>query len=251
MAKVIAMENTITTMIKSTPLLHLMHLASPALPVGAYAYSQGLETAVEERWVVDRKTAEEWVGQIMQHSLGRLDVPVLLRLFDAWRQQDGAAIFEWNQVVQAARESRELLFEDVQMGQALWRLLKELLGEVVQQAIQLEQKFQSEKNTAQNVFQPSFATAFALAATHWDIDKTEMAQAFVWSWLENQVASAIKLVPLGQTEAQHLLINLMPQVEQTVTLAAEIEDEKIGSGLPRLAMASMKHEVQYSRLFRS
>ena len=62
------------------PLLHLMQMVSPALPVGAYAYSQGLEYAVEKRWVNDMASAEDWIGEVLNHSVGGLDLPVLLRL---------------------------------------------------------------------------------------------------------------------------------------------------------------------------
>lgn len=242
---------TATTMTNNASLLHLLHLVSPALPVGAYAYSQGLEMAVEKAWVCDRASAKDWIGNVMQHSMGRLDVPVLLRLYRAWQCGELQQVLYWNQLLQAARESKELLLEDVQMGQALWRLLTEL---GVANAETIFSAFAT-KNGDQKIevknAQVSFATAFSLAAQHWQVEEQDAARGFLWSWLENQVAGAIKLVPLGQTEAQHLLMELMPLVDSTVSTAIEIEDDDIGSGLPRLAMASMQHEVQYSRLFRS
>ena len=219
------------------PLLHLMQMVSPALPVGAYAYSQGLEYAVEKRWVNDMASAEDWIGEVLNHSVGGLDLPVLLRLLKSWRQSDWCAVKRWNQTLQAARESRELLLEDVQMGQALLRLL-----------VSLELPHALQWPRGEEV---SFATAFAMAAQHFDISDDDALNGLAWSWLENQAAAAIKLVPLGQTDGQRLLMRLMPSVEQAVANAYLRSDEEIGAGLPGLAMASMQHETQYSRLFRS
>ncbi|GAB1265909.1 urease accessory protein UreF [Aurantivibrio infirmus] len=218
-------------------LLHLFQLVSPALPVGAYAYSQGLETAIENRWVKDFETAGDWIGNVMSHAIGQLDLPILLRLRKAWALNDYQQVNDWNEFLIASRESKELLLEDTQMGEALHRLLMEL-------NIPNADSWSSDD-------QPCFVTMFALAADHWKISSASMAHGFLWSWLENQVAAAVKLVPLGQTDAQKLLILLMPKVNTVVGDSQNIEDADIGNNLPRLAIASMQHEVQYSRLFRS
>lgn len=219
------------------PLLHLMQMVSPALPVGAYAYSQGLEYAVERAWVRDMDGAIDWIGEVLNHSVGGLDLPVLLRLLKAWQSDDIDAAVYWNQTLQAARESRELLLEDVQMGEALLRLLVSL---------ELPSALRWPRGEA-----ISFATGFAMAAQHFEIDRDDVLSGFAWSWLENQAAAAIKLVPLGQTDGQRLLMALMPCLEESVAKAYLRADEDIGAGLPGLAMASMQHETQYSRLFRS
>lgn len=219
------------------PLLHLMQLVSPALPVGAYAYSQGLEYAVERGWVYDMNSAVDWLGEVLNHSVGGLDLPVLLRLLKAWRQGDWQAVQDWNDTLQAARETRELLLEDVQMGEALLRLLVSL-------ELPSAQRWPQQKSI-------SFATGFAMAAHHFDINDDDALSGFAWSWLENQVAAAIKLVPFGQTDGQRLLMTLMPCIETTVAEACVREDHDIGAGLPGLAVVSMQHETQYSRLFRS
>ncbi|USA44748.1 urease accessory protein UreF [Spongiibacter taiwanensis] len=221
----------------NAPLLHLMQLVSPALPVGAYAYSQGLEFAVDQGWVNSLAAAEDWIGSVLEHSLGGLDLPVLQRLYRAYASADTSAATYWNDYLQSARESHELLLEDVQMGEALHRLLVSLDIAAA--------KVWSEEHS------PSFATVFALAAVHWQVNEADAMQGFAWSWLENQVAAAIKLVPLGQTDGQRLLLALMPRLERAVAAAKQLVDEDIGVGLPRLAMASAQHETQYSRLFRS
>ena len=223
-------------------LLHLLQLASPALPVGAYAYSQGLESAVEARWIVDEVSAGDWIGNVMLNSIGRLDAAVLIRLLQAWQKNDTQGVWWWNQLLQAARESKELLLEDQQMGDAMQRLLAEL-------GIKAAQQWPLDNDSKNH--KPSFATMFALAAVHWQIPALDAIKGFVWSWLENQVAAAVKLVPLGQTQAQRLLIALMPSIDDAMQIANTLDDNDIGSGLPRLALVSMQHETQYSRLFRS
>lgn len=219
------------------PLLHLMQLVSPALPVGAYAYSQCLEFAVESRWVTSLAEAEDWIGEVMGHSLGGLDLPVLRRLHQLATADDDEGLTYWNDFLQASRESRELLLEDVQMGEALLRLMRDI-------DLPAAQRWPEE-------CPPSFATMFALAAVHWQVELDDCLDGFAWSWLENQVAAAIKLVPLGQTDGQRLLLRLMPKLSEAVAKSAHLGDDELGVGLPRLAMASAQHETQYSRLFRS
>lgn len=218
-------------------LLHLLHLVSPALPVGAYAYSQGQEYAAECGYLKDLDSAKQWIEGVMSHSLSHLDLPLLLRLSKAWQAEGLTAVIHWNQWLLAARESAELELEDTQMGRALMRLLTSL---EVPEAVAWPRQ------------QPvCFVTAFALAGKHWQIEPEQLLTGFCWSWLENQVAAATKLVPLGQTDAQRLLLALMPVVAQSCEQAKHCCDDELGAGLPGLALLSAQHETQYSRLFRS
>lgn len=219
------------------PLLHLMQLVSPALPVGAYAYSQGQEYAVDQGWVTSLDEVENWIAGVLRYSVGRLDLPVLWRLLAAAEQESVESLTEWDDYLSASRESAELLLEDRQMGEALWRLLSEL--QIASITLWPEERA------------PSFATGFAVAAKAWGIAPERAMQGFGWSWLENQVAAAIKLVPLGQTDGQRLQMRLMPVLEEAVASAMALDDNEMGAGLPGLAMASARHETQYSRLFRS
>lgn len=220
--------------------LHLMHLVSPALPVGAYAYSQGLEWAIEDGWLLDKQNPrglrliQHWLEGLLRYSLATLDLPVLARCIAAWEQQDLPAIQRWNDFLRAARETHELLLEDEQMGMALARLLKDL-------------------GIAQAAYpdSPCYVVQFALACQHWRIDAGRALSGFAWSWLENQVAAATKLVPLGQTQAQQLLLAIMPRIEPACAVALQLQDADLGQSLPGLALASAHHERQYSRLFRS
>lgn len=220
--------------------LHLLHLVSPALPVGAYAYSQGLEWAIEDGWLRDKQNPrsllplQHWLEGLLHYGLATLDLPVLARCIAAWERRDVAAVQYWNDYLRAARETHELLLEDEQMGMALARLLKDL-----------------GLARAENLTSPSYVSQFALACQHWQIDTPRALSGFAWSWLENQVAAATKLVPLGQTEAQQLLLVIMPCIQPACANALRLHDANLGLSLPGLAFASAQHERQYSRLFRS
>lgn len=214
--------------------LHLWHLISPALPVGAYAYSQGLEFAIEDGWLAAPGTLEDWLAGLLSEGLARTDLPVLLRCLDAWRQEDLGSLNYWNDWLRASRETSELLLEDEQMGIALFRLLNDL--DVPDLSLRSK---------------PGYVSQYARACAHWRIGAADTLQGFAWSWLENQVTAATKLIPLGQTAAQKHLIALMPRISVACMHATTLADDELGGSLPGLAMASAAHERQHARLFRS
>lgn len=228
-----------TSMAASSALgrLRLLQLTSPTLPVGAYAYSQGLEQAVEAGWVNDASTVQAWIGGLLQHTLCTLDVPVLLRLHAAWRATDHDAVRQWSAWLHACRESAELQAEDRQLGNALARLLSDLDID--------------DAHPWRGDAQATYVTLFALAAVRWDIAAHDAALGLAWSWCENQVLAALKLLPLGQTAGQCILAHLITEIPAAVTRAASYADEDIGQLAPAYAIASAQHETQYSRLFRS
>lgn len=206
-------------------LAKLLQLASPALPVGGYSYSGGLEAAIEAGMVKDAATAQRWIEDVLVHSVARLDAPALLRMM---REPE-----PWNASFLASRETAELRAETVQMGYSLNRLLPDLGIP----ALALEE--------------PSFPAAYAHAANAWGIDPHEALVAYLWSWAENQVMAALKAVPLGQTDGQRILLALGERLEAFADEAQVMADEDIGSFAPGLAILSARHETQYSRLFRS
>ena len=110
----------------SLPLLHLMHLASPALPVGGYAYSQGLEFAIDSGLLKDRYAVTGWLQGVLLNGLALLEMPIILRVYDALNAPDDAELNYWNNYLQACRETGELLLEDTQQGEALARLINGL-----------------------------------------------------------------------------------------------------------------------------
>tara|TARA_R100001143_G_scaffold55724_1_gene51895 strand:- start:932 stop:1723 length:792 start_codon:yes stop_codon:yes gene_type:complete len=222
---------TITT---DLMLLRLMQLCSPGLPVGAYAFSQGLEYAIEASWVKNRDEVADWLGTQIRFSLARLDLPVLLRLSDAHRLNDDAAVQWWNDFLLASRETHELQLTDTATGEALIRLLPTLTID--------PPRWQGRS---------SFATVFSYVAAQWQIPAQMVALGYGWAWLENQVNAATKLVPLGQSQAQSLIQQLQQDLPNAIEQARELADDELGMTLPALSLASMYHETQYTRLFRS
>jgi len=217
-------------------LLRLCHLVSPALPVGAYAYSQGLEFAVHAGWVTDEASTLEWLQGLSRHAIGTLDLPILLRLHRCWRSAQREAVRDWTAQLIASRETRELRAEDVHLGRALARVLVEL--EIPEAA-------------AWQRAQPAFATLFALAAARWQIDASDALRGYLWAWTENQVLAAVKLVPLGQSAGQRLLHRLIEHMPSILERAEGLADHEIGVSVVSQAFASSLHESQYTRLFRS
>ncbi len=218
-------------------LVRLLQLVSPALPIGMYSYSQGMERAVEDGWIADEAGAGEWIGGLLDRCQARVDVPLLARLHDAWRLGDTGALEHWSRALLAYRETAELRAEDRRIGQALARLLDSLGIE----------------RAGRWIRHPSatLATGFALAAVEWDIPKERAALGYLWSWLENQVLCAVKLVPLGQAAGQRLLRDLAAGIPELLGKALALSDDEVGGSAFGLALASSRHEVQYSRLFRS
>jgi urease accessory protein len=217
--------------------LRLMQLVSPALPVGAFTYSQGLEWAVAEGWVKDPATLKSWLGGLMEDGIGRLELPVLQRLYQAAIGGDEQKLREWAQWLYASRETRELRAEETNRARALARLLI-ALG--VDQAAVWRQSISRCQ-----------AAPFALAAVHWGISLEDCLLGYAWGWLENQTAAAIKLIPLGQTAGQRLQFELGARLPEVLTKAIDLPDDQIGAAAPALAIASSRHEIQYTRLFRS
>lgn len=215
----------------------LLQLCSPALPVGAYAYSQGLECAVERGWVRDEASAGDWILGLMTHNLCRLDLPVFARLHQGWQATHLDEIRRWNARLYASREAAELQREDAHLGAALARLLPDL-------GI-------AEADAWRNSRRVCFATMFSLAAVKWEIPLLEATAGLAWTWVENQVAAATRLIPLGQTASQRLLVAAGPVLMDVVQQGLTLPDEVIGTAAPGLAMAGALHETQYSRLFRS
>jgi len=223
--------------VKIQSTLRLWQLISPALPVGAYAYSQGLESAVERGWVDNEQSVYDWLCGVMNHSLASLDVPVAIRLYRAHKNGDDAAIVYWNQYLLASRETAELRLEDAQLGKALARVLGGL-------GVEKPCTWDCTHNIA-------YLSMFSLAAVYWGINENDMLMGFLWAWSENQVSAAIKLVPLGQTSGQGILSKLMTDIPQVLAQGAGCRDDQISNSVPGLAIASAGHETQYSRLFRS
>jgi urease accessory protein len=217
--------------------LRLLQLVSPALPVGAFAYSEGLEAAVHDGWIRDGASAEAWILGRLRRGPARLEAPVGARLLAAWRTGNGPAVEQWNAFLRAFRESRELREADRDMGQALARLLVSL-------DVPEAGAWRAREDAA-------FVTLFALAAARWEIPCEAALTGLLWAWLEAQVTAAVKLVPLGQTVGQKLLLAAAREIPELVERALTLKDEDIGALAPGAAIAAARHEILEVRLFRS
>lgn len=218
-------------------LLRLMQLASPALPIGMYSYSQGLEMAVEDGYLRDEAAVRTWLAGLLQGAVAHTDLPMLARLYDAFAEQDPEEALRWSQMLLAFRETSELRQEDQLTGQALARVLT---------GFGLDEARPWLRHPG-----ATLAALFALAGVAWSIAKPDLLGGYAWGWLENQVLCAIKLVPLGQASGQRVLANLSGLIPAAADLALTLGDEDLGASSPALALLSSRHEVQYSRLFRS
>ncbi len=216
--------------------MRLCHLVSPALPVGAYAYSQGLEFAVHAGWISDETSAYEWLSGLGRRALGTLDLPILARLHSAWTHHDEVAVDRWNAWLIGARDTAELRAEERHLGHSLARVLCELQCPGAGRWLNTD---------------AAFATLFSLAAVHWRIPVTATLTGYLWAWSENQMLAAVKLVPLGQSAGQRLLGRLIAEMPSIVARAEALGEHEIGTGAWSQGFASALHETQYSRLFRS
>jgi urease accessory protein len=217
-------------------LLHLLRLVSPTLPIGAFSYSRGLESAVNHGWVTNEEQTRHWVYGALEHSFAHFDAPLFLRMANALRAGDGEAFLSANDWLRAGRESLELQMEDHLLGDALRGLLAQL-------GISGVQQFPDVKL--------AFPAGFALACNHWAIEPRQALRGLLWVVIEGQVTAAIRLVPLGQTAGQRILIGAVDLIETCAEIAEHLPDAEIGNTAMGVAIASAWHENQYSRLFRS
>lgn len=217
----------------SIALTRLLQLASPALPVGAYTYSQGLEWAVESGIVENEATAQQWIGDQLEWNLARFETPLLARMIGAARTGDTEATSALDAQYLASRESAELRAETLQMGHSLKRLVADL-GEDI--AI---------------LPTPTYPSAWSAVAAAWRVDPRDALTAWLWSWAENQTMAAIKAVPLGQAAGQRILLALGARIPAAVERALTLDEDGYSNFAPGFAIACARHETQYSRLFRS
>jgi urease accessory protein len=218
-------------------LMRLLQIVSPALPIGAFAYSQGLEQTVAEGWVTDEAEAAAWLLGLLESSFATLDLPVLARLIAAWRNGDVASVERWSAWLAACRPTREIRAEDRQLGAALARVLV---------ALDLEEAAPWTTRTY-----VTHAAMFALAAVRFEVPIEAALAGHAFSWAEAITSAAVRLVPLGQNAGQRLLAAAGAAIPAVVTRALALPDQEIGSAAPGQAIASARHETLYSRLFRS
>lgn len=220
-------------------LLQLIWLASPALPVGGFSYSEGLEPAVDDARVRDEAQACGWLLDQLSLGLARSDLPVLAQALDAWTRGDAARVAELNAWSLTTRESAELRRQSEQMGRSLLEWMRNRDGDPRVAALAALRPA------------PAWPVAFALAAAQARAPARDALLAFAFGWAENMAQAAIRAVPLGQNGGQRILARLAGAIPDAVTRALALADDERQSFTPMLAILSARHETQYSRLFRS
>lgn len=226
-------------------LLRLLHLASPSLPVGAYSYSQGLEPAIEAGIVKNEANAFAWISDTLTLSVACLEAPVFCRLYAAWAANDLPRVEHWSEFFLASRDTAEFRAETVQMGYSLAKLLSELLPDHALTPALAE----AAGNAASHNL--PYPAAMAAASVMLETPLAAALHAFLFSWAENQVLAALKGVPLGQMAGQRMLLKLEDAITHAANTALHLEDDDISNWTPGLSLLSMRHETQYSRIFRS
>ena len=222
-------------------LLQLMWLASPALPVGGFSYSEALEAAVDDGRVTSESSAATWLLNQMALAPARADLPVLAQAHLAWQRDDLARVTALNDFIGRTRETRELRLQSEQMGRSLVEWLR---NQPVDDDVRL-------RHLASLAPSPTWPVAFALATARADASAAQALHASLFGWAENMVQAALKAVPLGQLAGQRILQALVDQMPPLIAQALMLGDDDIQSFAPMLGIASARHETQYSRLFRS
>ena len=220
---------TATSTLTTDGLLPLLWLASPALPVGGFSYSDGLEAAVDAALVHDEASASEWLAQQLHLTLARADLVIVRLAIVAWREEDSARVKSWNDWMLQTRETSELRQQTQQMGRSMGEWMTNIQA------------------PAGGDF--TYPVAWALAVSRFDVDLRDALQAFAFGWAENMVQAAVRGVPLGQSSGQRILSRLAAEIPAAVAEAFACADPQAFS--PMLAILSSRHENQYSRLFRS
>ncbi len=230
------------TALPAASLLQLIWLASPALPVGGFSYSEGLEIAIEAAGVHTEAATAAWLLEQLRLTQVRGDMAVVHAAVQAWRTADHARVRSLNDWVLHTRETSELRLQTEQMGRSLGDWLRNqhadaphILSDIAVLA----------------ALPPTYPVAFALAAATTQARPEDVLLAYTFGWAENMVQAAIKSVPLGQNAGQRILAQLAAVIPQATAQALQVGDEDRQAFSPMLAILSARHETQYSRLFRS
>ena len=222
----------------------MMRMASPALPIGGFSYSQALESAIEHHWVSDEPSTANWLRDCLSLNVGRFEAPICLAMFNASLSDNRAELARLHSLYLASRETHELLAETKQMGYSLVRMLAGL------HQIESDVRSACEQILAESS-DCALPLAWAYATRAFNLTAQQSLDAYLWAWLENQVSAAIKTIPLGQQSGQNILSELAPAISAISQTAAQLPEQDWSNLSPGFVFASCAHEQQYSRLFRS
>jgi urease accessory protein len=224
-------------------LLQLMWLASPALPIGGFSYSEGIEAGVDSACIATFREANDWLVDQLHLTLARADLAVVAKAIAAWRRDDLDRIDELNNWVLQTRETSELRLQTEQMGRSMLDWLRKQPS--------FHGNFHVDKNEHDFLKSPTYPLVFALAASSTQASVRDCLMSFAFGWAENMTQAAVRAVPLGQTDGQRILANLAEHIPAAVDAAMRLQDSERQAFSPMLAILSSQHETQYSRLFRS
>ena len=209
-------------------------LVSPNLPIGAFSYSEALESAVENKIVTDCDSFYKWLIHNLKRSLAYFELPVLRHLYESNNVDEFSF---WTQRAIAMRNTFELRKEEDDKGKAFVRIISSLLLTDNKEFLEVARR--------------SYLSAFSLYAKSDDLSLEMMLQCYLFSYIESQCIAAVKLVPLGQTDAWKCIKNASHLSDEIIEKSLTVNDDEIGAGLVNLSILSVKHETQYSRIFRS
>jgi urease accessory protein len=228
----------------NSQLLCLLQLAFA--PVGAYSYSEGIESLVETGAIDNEVSLRNWLKNSLQFGAIRVEAAVAVRALRAANLEDLEALSYWNAWATATKETEELRSQSWQMGRTLVKLLLELRSPTASPLTTSIAELVAAVGNPCN-----FAIGFGIAAACWQIEEEAAVLGYLYSWATNLASAGVKLIPLGQTSGQQLLLDLHSQISCTAQEVLKLEDDDLGSCSWGLALASMAHETQYTRLFRS
>jgi len=220
-------------------LVRLLQICSSALPVGSFAYSNGLESVIESGRIDGVESLVGYLSTLLLEALGRLDLPRLLRMHRALLAKDPIEVSRQSAWLYAARESAEFQAQERQTAQSLFKILVELRA--VDSVVPFDPK---QKPT-------TYAESFALAAVAFEVDEHACLLGYAFAWADSHTSAAAKLLSLGPIATQRVLSALVSRLSALVESVYDLPEEEIGASTPGLGIASARHETQYCRLFRS
>lgn len=230
----------IMTMTTDGALYRLMSWLSPAYPVGAFSYSHGLEFAVEEQRVVDAATLTDWIATVIEQAAGRIDGALFAASWRAARDGDDEELDRLVELSLAWRATAETALESTAQGAAFMAVTRAAWP-----------SFTLDRMAERHNGQVPLAVAVGTAAAVHEIELRPALLAYLQAFAANLVSAGVRLVPLGQTEGQRAMARLEPVVAEAANRAVAADLNNLGTATPLLDWCSMKHETQYTRLFRS
>ena len=224
-------------------LYRLLGWLSPAFPVGAYSYSHGIEYAVEAGLVQDAVALSEWVAGIVENGAGGIDAVLFCAAWRAARESDDALLDHVCELADAWRPTAETALESSAQGVAFVKALR---------AAWPEERLERWLERLREIDRPpAYAVAVAVATAFAGIALRSALTAYLHAMAANLVSAAVRLIPLGQSDGQRALAELEAVVHRSVEAAIEKPLEDMGGSAVIVDWTSMRHETQFTRLFRS